>query len=74
MGKRWSRWPVTAWLAALLWAAPGVHQPRLFNSNPPLPAALEGRTFFCPHCGALYSATLRSFPEVKAMQQNVWSA
>src|SRR5262249_17143632 len=57
MGKRGSRWPVTAWLAALLWAPPGVHQPRLFNSNPPLPAALEGRTFFCPHCGALYSAT-----------------
>jgi uncharacterized protein (DUF983 family) len=22
---------------------------------------LEGRSFFCPHCGALYSVTHRSF-------------
>jgi hypothetical protein len=24
---------------------------------------LEGRTFFCPHCGALYSATFPLVPE-----------
>jgi hypothetical protein len=32
---------------------------------------LEGHTFFCPHCGALYSATPSLFPRVKGMQQDV---
>jgi hypothetical protein len=26
---------------------------------------LEGRTFFCPHCGALYSATPSLVPKIE---------
>src|SRR5262249_25931496 len=97
MGERGSRRPGTAWLAALLWAAPGVHQPRLFiepttsrrlgpstlvagnhihhswdvrdrgwsreANMPHIGPVLEGRTFFCPHCGALYSATPSLVPK-----------
>ena len=36
--------------------------------------ALEGRTFFCPHCGALYSATPSLVPKSEAMQQHASSA
>ena len=34
----------------------------------------EGGTFFCPHCGAMYSVTLSRLPKTDAISQIAWSA
>jgi hypothetical protein len=34
----------------------------------------EGGTFFCPHCGALYSVTRSRPPRETAISHNAWSA
>jgi hypothetical protein len=40
----------------------------------PLRGPIEGKSFFCPHCGALYSMTHSRLSKMTATSQNVWSA